>query len=70
MGEVTWADGSRLPIPRFCVMHPGRTTTGRIQAMALYAGESVGCVREVQPAAAIVAELAAGAEKLLGGADA
>lgn len=70
VGEVTWADGNRLPIPRFCVMHPGSTTTGRIQAMALYAGESVGCVREVQPAAAIVAELAAGAEKLLGDADA
>ena len=66
VGEVTWADGSRLPIPRFCVMHPGKTTTGRIEAMALYAGQSVGSVREIQPAAAIVAELAGGAEKLLG----
>jgi hypothetical protein len=33
--------------------------------MALYAGESVSDVRSVQPAAAIVAELVAGAERLL-----
>jgi len=33
--------------------------------MALYAGESVGAVREVQPAGEIVAELAAEASELL-----
>ena len=33
--------------------------------MALYAGEAVGDVTSVQPAAAIVAELVAGAERLL-----
>jgi hypothetical protein len=33
--------------------------------MALYAGQSVGMVGDVKPAAAIVAELAEGAERLL-----
>jgi hypothetical protein len=33
--------------------------------MALYAGESVGDVNSVQPAAVIIAELVAGAEQLL-----
>jgi len=34
-------------------------------AMALYAGESVGAVRAVEPAAAIVRELADGTARLL-----
>jgi hypothetical protein len=33
--------------------------------MALYAGQSVGMVGDVQPAASIVAELTEGAERLL-----
>jgi len=50
----------RVPLPKFAVPCPGRTTTGTIAAMALYAGESVGSVRRVQPAADIVDELLAG----------
>ena len=38
---------------------------GAIEAMALYAGQSVGAVQHIQPAAAIVAELVGGAERLL-----
>jgi nitronate monooxygenase len=45
---------------------PTRATTGTITAMALYAGESVGAVRGVVPAAEIVREFADGAERLLG----
>jgi NAD(P)H-dependent flavin oxidoreductase YrpB (nitropropane dioxygenase family) len=52
-------------IPRFAPPPPSRTTTGAIEAMALYAGQSVGAVRKTQPAAAIVAELIEGAEGLL-----
>jgi NAD(P)H-dependent flavin oxidoreductase YrpB (nitropropane dioxygenase family) len=59
--------GRKVPVPRFGVLPPTRATTGRIEAMALYAGESVAEVRAVQPAAEIVAELAEGAESLLGG---
>ena len=44
---------------------PSTTTTGRIEAMALYAGESVTHVNSVQPAAEIIAELVAGAERRL-----
>lgn len=58
-------DGSTNPIPRFATPPPGRITTGEIDAMALYAGQSVAMVGEVKPAAAIVAELSEGAERLL-----
>ena len=64
VGEVIVA-GERRPIPRFAVPTPTRQTTGAIEAMALYAGQSVGAVRARQPAAAIVRELAEGAERLL-----
>jgi NAD(P)H-dependent flavin oxidoreductase YrpB (nitropropane dioxygenase family) len=51
-------DSSTTPIPRFAPPPPGGITTGEIDAMALYAGQSVGMVGDVKPAAAIVAELA------------
>ena len=53
MGEV------HMPLPPFAVPCPGRTTTGTINAMALYAGQSVGAVTKTQPAAEIVRELTA-----------
>jgi NAD(P)H-dependent flavin oxidoreductase YrpB (nitropropane dioxygenase family) len=64
VGEMREGE-SALPIQRFSVIPPTRTTTGRIDAMALYAGESVANVAAVQPAAEIVAELVRGAERLL-----
>ncbi len=63
VGEVVMGE-ARLPIPRFAVPTPTRETTGAIEAMPLYAGESVGAVRSVQPAAVIVRELAEEAEQL------
>jgi nitronate monooxygenase len=57
--------GTRQPLPRFAVPPPTRETTGTIAAMALYAGESVGAVSGVVPAADVVRELAEGAERLL-----
>jgi nitronate monooxygenase len=59
-------DGEPFPIPRFAVQPPTRATRGRIEAMALYAGQSVGAVRSVVSAAQVVRELADGAEQLLG----
>jgi NAD(P)H-dependent flavin oxidoreductase YrpB (nitropropane dioxygenase family) len=64
IGGELYAD-QVLPIQRFSISPPTRDTTGRIDAMALYAGESVGDVTSVRAAAAIVAELVAGAERLL-----
>jgi NAD(P)H-dependent flavin oxidoreductase YrpB (nitropropane dioxygenase family) len=59
-------DGEQVtPIPRLSAVPPTSATTGHIEAMALYAGESVAHVTAVEPAAAIVAELATGAERLL-----
>ena len=64
VGETEWG-GAAIPIVRWSVMSPDRATRGEIAAMALYAGRSVECVREVKPAAEIVAELMTGAEALL-----
>lgn len=58
VGELSLGD-TRMPLPKFAVSCPGRTTTGTISAMALYAGQSVGAVTKIQPAAEIVAELTA-----------
>jgi NAD(P)H-dependent flavin oxidoreductase YrpB (nitropropane dioxygenase family) len=66
VGEVAFG-GRKLPIARFSVICPSAAATGRVTAMALYAGESVANIDSVRPAAAIVAELAAGAEARLRG---
>jgi nitronate monooxygenase len=58
-------DSSTNPIPRLAPPPPGGMTTGEIDAMALYAGQSVGAVSDVKPAAAIISELVGGAERLL-----
>ena len=57
--------GDRVPVRRFEKMPITRHTTGAIAAMPHWAGESVGGVKRVQPAAAIVRELAGEAERLL-----
>jgi NAD(P)H-dependent flavin oxidoreductase YrpB (nitropropane dioxygenase family) len=49
--------GHTMPVPRWGTAPPGRATTGHVEAMALYAGQGVGAVGAVAPAAAIVAEL-------------
>jgi nitronate monooxygenase len=64
VGELE-SNGTVIPIPRLSVMCPTRGTRGAIDAMALYAGESVTAVRAVMPAADVVRELASGAEALL-----
>lgn len=61
IGEISLG-GQKVPVTRFSVISPTLETTGHIDAMALYAGESVTNVNTVEPAAAIVAELIAGAE--------
>jgi hypothetical protein len=52
--------GVEIPVARFGPQPPTRESTGTIRAMPFYAGQSAGAVRTVQPAAEIVAELAAG----------
>jgi nitronate monooxygenase len=56
-GSVIARSGGR-EIPPLAPPPPTRETDGEIAAMALYAGESVDAVRQVQPASEILAELA------------
>jgi len=64
VGEMT-VGGVWTPVPKFSALSPLRNVRGNIEAMALYAGESVGTVTVVVPAAEVVRELAEGAERLL-----
>lgn len=65
VGEVGSLDGTRVPVPRFGAVVVDRTASGAIEAMSLWAGESVGAVRDVQLAGDIVRELAKEAEQFL-----
>jgi nitronate monooxygenase len=53
--------GAEIPVARFAPTPPTRESTGAIEAMPFYAGESAGAVTAIQPAADIIAELATGA---------
>lgn len=65
-GDVVAHDTeSGTPVARFATISPRKAHAGSIRAMPNWAGESVGGVRKVQPAAEIVTELAAEAESLL-----
>jgi nitronate monooxygenase len=64
VGAVTFGD-QQLPIPRLGPQVPVRATTGEIAAMPLYAGQGVGAVTEIRPAADIVRELVDGGARLL-----
>ena len=64
VGEMV-LNGQTMPIPRFAPFPPLKGMTGNIAAMSLYAGQSVGAVRRVQPAAEIMAEFVADAERSL-----
>jgi nitronate monooxygenase len=65
VGEVPSLDGTREPLHRFEPEAITQGVTGAIEAMPFWAGESVGAVKRVQPAAEIVREVAGGAECLL-----
>jgi nitronate monooxygenase len=54
-----------MPVQRFECVTPLKSDTGAVDAMSLWAGESVGGVLGLQPAAEIVRELTVNAERLL-----
>jgi len=69
-GVVVATDRHGRPHPRYGDMIPVPGMTGDLEAMALYAGQSVGLIHEVAPAARIVAAVAAQAMRILtGGSD-
>lgn len=67
-GEIVARGADGQPIPRYHVTQPHPAVTGDQEALALYAGQGVGLVREVRPAGEIVRALAAEAAGLLGAA--
>jgi NAD(P)H-dependent flavin oxidoreductase YrpB (nitropropane dioxygenase family) len=67
VGETSqpWAPNIRVPVHSRDSFVADKTTTGEFAAMPLWAGESVGGVKRLQPAGEIVRELADEAEALL-----
>jgi nitronate monooxygenase len=65
VGETPHLDGTRVAVHRLDCLAVNRGTTGLIEAMPLWAGESVSAVKRVQPAAEIVRELVEEAAPLL-----
>jgi NAD(P)H-dependent flavin oxidoreductase YrpB (nitropropane dioxygenase family) len=57
--------GQRVEVPRTAGAAPLTSATGRIDAMAQFAGQGVGSVTAIRPAGTIVRDLATGAERLL-----
>jgi NAD(P)H-dependent flavin oxidoreductase YrpB (nitropropane dioxygenase family) len=58
-------NGEPQPLPRLSARTPSREVTGAVEAMALYAGEGVGLVTEIEDAETLVRELSDRAETLL-----
>jgi NAD(P)H-dependent flavin oxidoreductase YrpB (nitropropane dioxygenase family) len=65
VGEQPSLDGPPETVRRFDCLTVTRETTGHLEAMSLWAGESVGAVRRIEPAADILRELVEEAERAL-----
>jgi len=61
-GETVASSPSGTDIPRYSEDLPVDGTTGDVEAMAQYAGQSVGAVDDVRPAAQVVEDLASTAD--------
>jgi NAD(P)H-dependent flavin oxidoreductase YrpB (nitropropane dioxygenase family) len=57
--------GQRVPISRFEALPPADDTEGDLEAMCFLAGQGVGLVDDIKPAAEIVAELVAGVRDIV-----
>ena len=62
-GEIVGHAGNTL-IPRYSATPPSRMVEGKIEAMALYAGQGVGLVKTPAPAAEIISKIADDAQEL------
>jgi nitronate monooxygenase len=58
VGQATFG-GQRMDVPRGHGLPPLAATTGNIEAMAMYASESVQAITEIQPAGKVVHDLTA-----------
>jgi nitronate monooxygenase len=57
--------GHEVPVLRFMGLPPNRDSTGDIELRSLLAGQGVGLVQDIKPAADVVHELVTGAEQLI-----
>ena len=64
IGETQMA-GQTMPVVRFASLPPSREARGDIEAMSLLAGQSVGLVHEIKPAATIIHEMIVGAHQII-----
>ncbi len=64
IGEIRVGD-RQVDVPRFSVFSPMSTSSGKVNAMAQYAGQGVGAVRACEPAADVLRQLVDGAESIL-----
>jgi NAD(P)H-dependent flavin oxidoreductase YrpB (nitropropane dioxygenase family) len=64
IGETKFG-GQTVPVLRFMGYPPSTDATGDIGSMGLLAGQSVGLVREIKPAAQIIEELLDGARQII-----
>jgi nitronate monooxygenase len=58
--------GQVIPVQRFSSLPPGGEAAGEIESMDLLAGQGVGLVHEIKPAAEVVRELVEGARRIIG----
>ncbi|XP_027366857.1 uncharacterized protein LOC113873079 [Abrus precatorius] len=58
-------NGEEKEIRRFAGTVPNMTTTGDLESMAMYAGQSVGLIKEILPAAQVVKRLVEGAQLIM-----
>ncbi|HLL76619.1 MAG TPA: nitronate monooxygenase [Pyrinomonadaceae bacterium] len=64
IGETVFG-GQRVPLLRFMGFPPSVEATGDIESMGMLAGQGVGLVSEIKPAALIVRELVEGARQII-----
>jgi nitronate monooxygenase len=62
---TTRVAGQEIPLPRFASMPPNLEARGDIDAMSLLAGQGVGLIHEIKPAAAIVREIMEEAREII-----
>ncbi len=56
-----------MPVPRYAAFPAGTGFQGEVEKTALYAGQACGLVKDLRPAAEIVAQIAQQADGILRG---
>ncbi|KAF3660941.1 putative UDP-glycosyltransferase 85A5-like [Capsicum annuum] len=57
--------GREREVRRFAGTVPNATTTGDIESMAMYAGQSIGLIKEILPAGEVINRIVEGAQRLI-----